>query len=200
MLRYERKARKKGFRVIAGIDEAGRGPLAGPVVAASVILGKKRFKARIDDSKKLSRLQRENAFFEILKSSMISVGIVNNKEIDKINILNATRRAMKESALGLGIKLDCVLIDGNIKLDLPCHKECIIRGDSKSLSIAAASIVAKVVRDSIMMGYDKIYPQYGFRYHKGYGTKRHMASLKNFGPCPIHRESFRPVTIRKEEQ
>lgn len=193
MLYHEKRARKKGFKFIVGIDEAGRGPLAGPVVAAAVILGKRFFNEEINDSKKLSEIKRKKAFSEILKSCLVAVGIVENTEIDKINILNATRFAMEQAVRGLGVKPDCLLIDGKIELNLPCHKKCIVKGDSKSLSIAAASIVAKVVRDSIMLLYHKTYPQYDFRYHKGYGTRRHFLALRNFGPCPIHRKSFRPV-------
>ena len=203
MLYYEKKAKKKGFKLIVGIDEAGRGPLAGPVVAAAVLVGKKLFKERIDDSKRLSPLKREKAFFEILRNCLVSVGIVNNKEVDKLNILNATNQAMEQAVLGLGIKPDYLLIDGRMKLNLPFRKECIIRGDSRSISIAAASIVAKVVRDAIMLEFDKIYPQYGFKYHKGYGTRKHFFVLKNFGPCLIHRKSFMPVKVaarRKREE
>ncbi len=195
MLYYEKKAKKKGFKFIVGIDEAGRGPLAGPVVAAAVLIGKRLFKERIDDSKKLSAIKREKAFFEILRNCLVSVGIVENAEIDKINILNATYRAMEQAVLGLGIKPDYLLIDGKINLDIPCHKECIIRGDGRSLSIAAASIVAKVVRDSIMFKLDKVYPNYDFKCHKGYGTKRHLFLLRRFGPCPIHRRTFEPVRL-----
>lgn len=193
MLRHEKKARRKGFKLIVGIDEAGRGPLAGPVVAASVLIGKKLFKERIDDSKKLSPLNRQKAFFEILRHCLVSVGIVDNTDIDRINILNATKRAMEQAVTGLGIEPDCLLIDGNITLNLPFHQEGIIKGDSKSISIAAASIIAKVVRDSLMLQFDTLYPQYGFRYHKGYGTRKHMSALKLFGPCPIHRKTFEPV-------
>jgi len=193
MLRYEKRAKRKGFKFIVGIDEAGRGPLAGPVVAASVLIGKRSFKERIDDSKRLSPLKREKAFFEILHSCLISVGIVDNDEIDKINILNATKRAMEKAVSGLGVEPDCLLIDGNIRLNLPFCQEGIVKGDSKSISIAAASIVAKVVRDSLMLKLDKVYPQYGFRYHKGYGTRRHMSALKDFGPCPVHRKTFEPL-------
>lgn len=195
MLRHEKRARRRGFRLIVGIDEAGRGPLAGPVVAASVLIGKRLFKERIDDSKLLSPMARQKAFFEILRHCLVSVGMVDNTDIDEINILNATKRAMEQAVSGLGIKPDCLLIDGNIKLNLPFHQEGIIRGDSKSISIAAASIVAKVVRDSLMLKFDMVYPQYGFRYHKGYGTKKHVSALKLFGPCPIHRRSFEPVRI-----
>lgn len=195
MLRYEKKAKRKGFKFITGIDEAGRGPLAGPVVAASVLIGKSKFKERIDDSKRLSPLKRRKAFFEILRNCLVSVGVVDNNEIDKINILNATKRAMEQAVLNLGMEPDCLLIDGNIKLNLPFHQESIIKGDSKSISIAAASIVAKVVRDSLMLELDRVYPQYGFRYHKGYGTKKHISALRNFGPCPVHRRTFEPVRI-----
>lgn len=195
MLYHERKARNKGFEIIVGIDEAGRGPLAGPVVAASVVLGKKRFKARIDDSKKLSPEKRSKAFVEILRTCLVSIGIVDHSKIDRVNIQKATQVAMEEAVLGLGIKPDCLLIDGRINLDLPFYKKCIIRGDSKSMSIAAASIVAKVVRDTIMSTYDGTYPEYEFRRHKGYGTLRHRSLLRNLGPCPIHRRSFK---LKKE--
>ena len=200
MFRYEKKARRKGHRIIVGIDEAGRGPLAGPVVAASVLIGKNFFDARIDDSKKLSPAKRNKAFCEIVRNCLISVGIVNNIQIDKVNILNATCRAMEAAVLGLGVKPDCLLIDGNIQLDLPFYQESIIRGDSKSISIAAASIVAKVTRDAIMLKFDKQFPQYGFRQHKGYGTKQHLCALKTFGPCPVHRKSFEPVRLALKTQ
>jgi ribonuclease HII len=193
MLRYEKRARRKGFKLIVGVDEAGRGPLAGPVVAASVLIGKRLFRERIDDSKKLSPLRRRKAFFEILRNCLVSVGVVDNEAIDKMNILNATVRAMEEAVLGLGMRPDCVLIDGNIRLGLPFHQEGIVRGDSKSISIAAASIVAKVVRDGLMLKFDAAYPQYGFSRHKGYGTRHHISALRLFGPCPIHRKTFEPV-------
>ncbi|MFH1847684.1 MAG: ribonuclease HII [Candidatus Omnitrophota bacterium] len=193
LLRFERQARKKGHRLIAGVDEAGRGPLAGPVVAASVILGKASFSARIDDSKKLSSAQRYRAFREIVSSSLVSVGIISHHLIDDINIYEATRLAMKEAVSGLGVKPDFALVDGRMRLDLPCSHKCIVRGDALSLSVAAASIVAKVVRDSIMLDYSEHYPQYGFSAHKGYPTKTHIKKLLKLGPCSIHRKSFRPV-------
>lgn len=199
MLYYEKKARRKGFKLIAGIDEAGRGPLAGPVVAAAVLMGKRLFNERIDDSKRLSPRKREKAFFEILRNCLVSVGAANHREIDKINILNATHRAMEQAVRGLGIKPDYLLIDGKIDLNLPIRKECIIRGDSRSISIAAASIVAKVVRDSMMFEFDRQYPQYGFKSHKGYGTQKHRLLLRSFGPCPIHRKSFMPVKMVMEK-
>jgi len=193
MLYHEKKARAKGYRFIAGVDEAGRGPLAGPVVAASVILGTHSFRERVTDSKVLSPRQRGRAFQEIVRTSLVSVGIVDSGEIDRLNILNATRCAMECAVMGLGVEPDCVLIDGTVTLRLPYYSKCIVRGDSRSLSIAAASIIAKVVRDSIMFELDRSYPQYGFRFHKGYGTVRHLSSLMHFGPCPIHRQSFEPV-------
>ncbi|MCX5716125.1 MAG: ribonuclease HII [Candidatus Omnitrophica bacterium] len=193
MLYYEKKAKRKGFKFIVGIDEAGRGSLAGPVVAASVILGKRVFKERIDDSKKLSSCMRERAFFEIMRNCLVSVGVVNNRQIDRVNILNATRQAMKQAVLGLGIKPDCLLVDGNMDMYLPYHSVYIIRGDSRSLSVAAASIIAKVTRDHIMLELDKKYPRYEFSRHKGYGTFRHVSLLKKFGPSPVHRMSFAPV-------
>jgi len=195
MLYYENKVRKKGFKFIAGIDEAGRGPLAGPVVAASVVLGKNLFYEKIYDSKRLSPKKRGKAFFEIVRYSLVSVGIVDNLEIDRINILNATKKAMVKAVLGLGMVPDCLLIDGNMRLDLPLYQNTIIGGDSKSLSVAAASIVAKVVRDSMMLKFDGLYPEYEFRKHKGYGTKRHFDLLKDHGLCPLHRISFIPLEL-----
>ncbi|MBI4335671.1 MAG: ribonuclease HII [Candidatus Omnitrophica bacterium] len=196
MLLYEKRASRKSYKLIAGIDEAGRGPLAGPVVAACVILGKRVFRARIDDSKKLSPPARERAFAEISRSCLVSVGIVDHEAIDNINILRATLLAMRESVLGMGVRPDYLLIDGNMKLRVPIAQECVVGGDGRSLSIAAASIVAKFVRDAIMLKFDKSYPVYGFSFHKGYGTKKHMRALGNFGPCPIHRRSFEPVKTR----
>lgn len=196
MFYYEKKARRKGYRLIVGIDEAGRGPLAGPVVAASVLIGKRFFNERIDDSKRLSPVKREKAFFEILRTCLVSVGTVDNAQIDAVNILNATKRAMEKAVLGLGIRPDYLLIDGRMRLNLPIRQEGIIKGDTKSLSIAAASIVAKVVRDAMMLIFDRQYPQYMFGRHKGYCTKKHVFLLRDFGPCPIHRKSFEPVKTR----
>jgi len=193
MLRYERKARREGFKHIAGIDEAGRGPLAGPVVAASLILKETRFTSRIDDSKKLTPKARLKAYGEILKKSQIGIGIVGEKAIDKINIYQATRRAMEQAVKKLKTKPDYLLVDGRIRLKHPSRKANIIGGDSKSLSIACASIVAKVTRDEIMKKYHKKYPEYNFARHKGYGTKEHFRRLMEFGPSPIHRTSFHPV-------
>ncbi|MFH1380788.1 MAG: ribonuclease HII [Candidatus Omnitrophota bacterium] len=193
MLRHERKANRQGFKFIAGLDEAGRGPLAGPVVAAAVILKDVVFKARIDDSKRLTPKLRSLAYREILEKAWIGVGIVCEKVIDQVNIYNATIAAMEQAVANLSKTPDYLLIDGTLKLDLNCGKRCIIRGDSKSLSIACASIVAKVVRDDMMHGYHKKFPKYGFDRHKGYGTKEHFSLIKRYGPSPIHRMSFYPL-------
>lgn len=193
MLYHERKANKRGFRHIAGIDEAGRGPLAGPVVAASIILRQVRFKHRIDDSKKLTARARLLAYGEILEKAWIGVGIVSEKIIDRINIYNATVLAMEKAVNNLGIKPDFLLVDGRIKLKTACGRSHIIKGDSKSLSIACASIIAKVTRDEIMREYHKKYPRYGFSRHKGYATREHVRRLMKHGPSPIHRASFNPV-------
>lgn len=197
MLYYERKLKKKGFDVIIGVDEAGRGPLAGPVVAAAVALNTYRFKNRIDDSKKLTSLAREKAFPEIIHKSVFGIGIVNEKIIDRVNILVATRMAMEQAITGLVNKLSPakvkrthIIVDGNLTLDVALPYACIINGDSKSKSIACASILAKVTRDRIMKLYDRVYPEYGFIRHKGYPTKIHRAVLKRLGPSLIHRKSF----------
>lgn len=197
MLYYENKFKKKGYKVIIGVDEVGRGPLAGPVVAAAVTLKTNRFKNRIDDSKKLTPRQRENAFLEIDRKAFFGIGIVNENIIDRLNILEATRIAMEQAVSELLDKLKKrqkknmhLLIDGNVRLENRISFTNIIRGDSKSKSIACASIMAKVTRDRIMDIYDKVYPQYGFIKHKGYCTRRHRAALNKFGPSIIHRRSF----------
>lgn len=198
---YEERFKRKGYNLVMGVDEAGRGCLAGPVVAAAVILKKARFKNRIDDSKKLSARQRENAFLEILDNSIFGIGIVDEKMVDSLNILNATRMAMKQAIEALIDKLKYrkvskkihILIDGNIKLDIKLPFTNIIKGDAKSKSIASASILAKVTRDRIMSLYHKVYPQYGFMRHKGYATQMHREAIKKFGPSLIHRKTFTGV-------
>ena len=192
-LYHELKARKAGHRLIAGLDEAGRGPLAGPVVASSVVLRNTRFKNRIDDSKKLTPKSRNLAFKEILKKAWVGVGIVSEKSIDHLNIFRATTKAMEKAIKSLEVKPDYLLIDGRVPVRSSIKKSHIIGGDSKSLTIACASIVAKVTRDNIMKKYDKKFPRYGFSKHKGYGTKEHVRNLNKYGPSPIHRTSFRPV-------
>jgi len=197
VLYYERKLKKKGYDLIIGVDEAGRGPLAGPVVAAAVILKVNRFKNRIDDSKKLTASAREEAFWEIIDNSVFGIGIIDEKVIDELNILVATRKAMEQAIRSLvkklgriNLKKAHIIVDGNMapETNFPCT--CIIKGDAKSKSIASASILAKVTRDSIMSIYDKVYPYYGFLKHKGYPTEMHRSILKAFGPSAAHRKSF----------
>jgi ribonuclease HII len=191
----ESRLKRLGFDTIIGIDEAGRGPLAGPLVVGAVYLKATRFRNRIDDSKKLTRSQRENAFLEIIQKSEFALSVVDETRIDTLNILNATRLCMEEAVYSLLKKLEvkriCILVDGGIKLrifDYPVFN--IIKGDSKSKTIASASILAKVSRDQIMSLYHKVWPHYGFTKHKGYSTDFHRLALKRFGPCPIHRLSF----------
>lgn len=194
LLSFERDLTKKGYKLIGGIDEAGRGPLAGPVVAACVILDIDLPILGIDDSKKLSKSQRESLYLEIKKNAIaIGIGIVDNKVIDEINILRASLEAMIQAVKNLPIKPDFLLIDGQFYPEIDFPKQAIIGGDSKSLSIASASIIAKVTRDKIMLELDKIYPQYGFSRNKGYPTKEHISALKKYGPCDIHRKTFAPV-------
>ncbi len=192
-LEFEKEIWAKG-RIPAGVDEAGRGPLAGPVVAAAVVLPDDCKIEGLDDSKKLSHSKREKILEEI-KSIAISyaIGIVEPEEIDKINILRASLLAMEISVKQLTTKPDYLLIDGNQKTSLLLMQETIVKGDSKSCSIAAASILAKVTRDSIMEEYHSIYPEYNFKGHKGYPTKEHYQALREYGPCPIHRKTFRGV-------
>ncbi len=190
--KYEKEYYEKGYSCIAGIDEAGRGPLAGPVVAGCVILPKGALIEGVNDSKKLSEKKREKLYDDITSQAIAwGVGIVDHTVIDEINILNATRKAMKMALESLKVKPDFILIDAEKKVDtdgipyLP-----IIKGDALSISIGAASIVAKVTRDRMMREYDKLYPMYGFEKHKGYGTKAHVDAIKIYGPCEIHRRSF----------
>jgi ribonuclease HII len=197
LLYYETDLKKKGFDFIIGVDEAGRGPLAGPVVAAAAVLNTYRFKNRIDDSKKLTALSREKAFLELIDKSVFGIGIIGEKIIDRVNILQATRLAMEQAINFLIDKLSYIdssrihiIVDGNVKLNSSFPYTNIINGDAKSKSIACASILAKVTRDHIMRLYDRTYPQYKFIIHKGYPTKMHKEILKRLGPCLIHRKSF----------
>ena len=193
--RYEQAARAAGHMVIAGIDEVGRGPLAGPVVAACIVLPEGFDLTGINDSKKLTERQRERADERIRRDALaLALGVVGPDEIDRINILRATHQAMRLAFLALSPVPDYVLIDGLPVRDFPCPmQQAIIKGDSHSASIAAASIVAKVARDNLMRQYDAVYPEYGFAGHKGYGAATHLAALRQHGPCPIHRRSFAPV-------
>ncbi len=187
----EHEAFKKGYGYVAGVDEAGRGPLAGPVCAAAVILPADFYLSGIDDSKKLTEKQRIRLYNEIIKGAVsYCVSIVKNDIIDKINILNATFKAMCEAVEGLKPAADFVLVDGNKVKGLDKPHRCIIKGDTKSISIAAASVLAKVTRDAIMYKLDDDYPGYGFKKHKGYPTKAHYSALTELGACPIHRMSF----------
>lgn len=191
MSKYEKDAFKNGYSLIAGVDEAGRGPLAGPVVGAAVILPKGIFIPGLNDSKKLSEKRREQ-FFDIIKNEAldIGVGIIEHDEIDKINILNAAKKAMVLSLQNLKTGAEIAMVDAE-KLDISGVEQIsIVKGDTLSISIAAASIIAKVTRDRLMREMDKEYPQYGFLKHKGYGTKEHINAIKKYGICPIHRISF----------
>ena len=192
-LEYEKSAWKNGFSIVAGIDEAGRGPLAGPVVAAAVVLKTVNFENRIDDSKRLTARQRQRAFSEIIKKSVFGIGTVDNSLIDKLNIAKATILAMRQALFNLFIRPDFALIDGIMEIGNDIPQRCIKRGDSRSLSIAAASIIAKVTRDDIMLKYHKQFPAYNFLNNKGYGTKEHVSILEKRGPCRIHRRSFKPI-------
>ena len=192
MLDYELEYYKSGKKLIAGVDEAGRGPLAGPVCVAAVIMPFEQDKIieEINDSKKLTEKKREQ-LFEKIKNTAISYNIVfvDEKTIDSINILNTTKLGMKQAIEGLGVKPELVLIDA-VKIDTCVPTESIIKGDAKSYNIAAASILAKVTRDKLMVELDKKYPEYNIKKHKGYGTKEHIENLKKFGKCEIHRNSF----------
>ena len=183
----------QGFLSLAGVDEAGRGPLAGPVVASAVIVRDFSFSEPVDDSKALTARARETAYEEIWDKCAVGVGVIAPEVIDEINILEASMLAMEEAVRQLKTAPDCVLIDGRKTPDLPYCRFPIVNGDARSFSIACASIVAKVTRDRIMNRYDEIYPKYGFKNHKGYGTRQHLAALERHGPCKIHRRTFEPV-------
>lgn len=180
-------------RFFAGVDEVGRGPLAGPVVAAAVIVIRDWNPAGLNDSKKVSPAIRQKLFWEISQASLLGLGIVSESEIDRINIYQASRLAMKRAVLALSRTPDFLLIDGNAAIDLPLPQKTVIQGDAKSASIAAASIIAKVYRDAWMDSQDGLYPGYDFKGHKGYATPVHLEKIKIYGPCPIHRRTFSPI-------
>ena len=182
----------KGIKYIAGIDEAGRGPLAGPVVVASVIMPENSMIEGVNDSKKVSEKRREKLYDIILEEAIsYGIGIIYQDEIDKINILQATKKGLTEAVEQMKIKPELIMVDALTGIDtLGIPYQSIIKGDAKCYSISAASIIAKVTRDRIMREWDKVYPEYGFASHKGYGTAKHIAALKEYGPCEIHRKSF----------
>ena len=190
-LEFEEAAKARGYQHVCGVDEAGRGPLAGPVCAAAVILPENTIIEGVNDSKKLSEKKRE-ALFDVIRNTAVAycVAYASVEEIEKMNILNATMLAMKRAVEGLEVPADYAMIDGNRLPDLSIDAEYIIKGDARSMSIASASILAKVSRDRLMYEYAKEYPQYAFDKHKGYGTKVHKAALLEYGPCPYHRMSF----------
>jgi ribonuclease HII len=203
---FEQEAYERGYRCVAGLDEVGRGPLAGPVVAAAVVLPRGFVHAEIKDSKLLTRKQREKMAAVIRQTAFCwAVGVVGVKEIDRINILEASLLAMVKALASLASKADCLLIDGNQSIPLglfragkfpngaSTYQRTIIKGDRLCLSIAAASIIAKVTRDDLMIELDRRYPQYGFAAHKGYSCVAHFEALRRFGPSPAHRRSFKPV-------
>ena len=193
--RIEFKLRREGIGLIAGVDEAGIGPLAGPVVAAAVLLKENAKVPGLDDSKKLTRKKRDELFEYIMGSALsIGIGIMDHGEIDRVNILNASHEAMAAAVNSLSVRPDYILVDGNKSVpgvDIP--QETVVHGDRLSHAIAAASVIAKVIRDRIMEHYDGVYPRYLFKKHKGYGTKLHKKLLRKYGPSPIHRWSYGPV-------
>lgn len=201
-LAFEQEAWQSGLLFVAGVDEAGRGPLAGPVVASAVLFDPSLFDddpgrrfAGLTDSKKLSASQRDTFFSELTRCRGVRIGcaVIGAEEIDRINILQATWKAMADALLQLDPLPALALVDGRPVRGLPCPSRSIVKGDAKSLSIAAASVIAKVTRDRLMDELDAQYPHYGFARHKGYGTTGHLAALRRHGPCPQHRRSFRPV-------
>lgn len=195
---YENQCAEQGYLSICGVDEAGRGPLAGPVCAAAVILKPNDIIEGVNDSKKLSEKKRE-ALYDVIKDRAVAYNIAfaSVEEIEELNILNATMLAMKRAVEGLPKAADYAIIDGNKTTDLSIPCSAIVKGDANSMSIAAASILAKVTRDRLMLEYDKEYPQYMFAKHKGYGTKVHTQAIREYGPCPIHRMSFLKKILSK---
>lgn len=203
MLQEEEKLWKKGFACIVGIDEAGRGPLAGPVSAGAVFVSERDFKELrknklIKDSKLLSEIKRKEVFEQIINDKRFKwgIGIISEKIIDKVNILEATKLAMIKAVKDLErknkIKADFLILDGKMKINLEIEQKSIVAADRKVFSVSVASIIAKVRRDELMLKYDKLYPQYNFKKHKGYGTKEHIEKIKEYGRCEIHRKSFGP--------
>ncbi|MFA7463846.1 MAG: ribonuclease HII [Syntrophales bacterium] len=194
MYEFESRARRSGFSLVAGVDEAGRGPLAGPVVAAAVVLPADYRNSEIRDSKQLSSKKRDEMYGILINEAVsFGLGVVEPSVIDQMNILRASLLAMKEAVMNLSSGIDFLLIDGNQGIDLPIPQQTIIDGESHSISVAAASIIAKVSRDRIMEIYHRQYPQYNFINNKGYGTEEHRRAIKIHGCCKLHRMSFKPV-------
>lgn len=194
LLEYEKELYKKGLNFIAGIDEVGRGPLCGPVVACACILPINYQLDGLNDSKKISEKKREELYEILIKDALsYGIGIISPKRIDEINILEATKEAMKEAVNNLDIKPEYLLIDA-VKLDIDINSTSIIKGDAKSASIAAASIIAKVTRDRMMIELSEMYPEYSFEKHKGYGTKAHIEAVKKFGVKDFYRFTFAPIS------
>lgn len=200
MLEIEDDLYLKGYKLICGVDEAGRGPLCGPVVAAAVILKPDDMIEGVNDSKKISPKKREELYEVIMNKALaVGVGIKDVDVIEKVNILNATKLAMKEAIENLKVRPEYVLIDGNQMIDIDIKAQTVVSGDAKSESIAAASIIAKVTRDRMLIEYDKKYPEYGFKNHKGYGTKAHIEAIKKYGLTPIHRKSFCTKFVKEDK-
>ena len=194
-LQYENEAYQKGYHYIIGLDEAGRGPMAGPLVVGGVIFPKGFYDERINDSKKLTEKKREALYdFIIEKALAYDIEVISVEEVDKLTVYEASRTGMRRIIERIGVKPDFALTDAMPLGDDAIDHLSIIKGDAKSASIAAASIIAKVTRDRLMLQYDEQYPEYGFAQHKGYGTAEHIAALRKYGPCSIHRKSFEPVT------
>ena len=194
MLEFEKKYYDMGYKYIAGVDEAGRGPLAGPVFAAAVIFDKDTYIEEINDSKKLSEKKRDELYDVIIEKALsYCIVSVDEKEIDRINILASTLKCFNLAVSGLSVKPDVALIDGNRVGEMPTQCETVVKGDARSMSIAAASILAKVARDRYITELDKKYPEYNFAKHKGYGTKEHLEAIAKYGPSPIHRLTFKGV-------
>lgn len=190
---YEGSIIRAGYKLVAGVDEAGRGPLAGPVVASAVILSSDHSIEGIQDSKSLSPRRRQELFSKIVATSAVGIGVVSEVLIDEINILKAALKAMERAVASLPLKPDWVLVDGPMKPQVPYPVTAIVEGDKVCVSIAAASIIAKVTRDRLMKAYDMFYPQYGFVQHKGYSTRAHCSALERYGPSLLHRYTFKPV-------
>lgn len=194
MVPYENHLKKQGYKIIAGCDEAGRGPWAGPVIAAACILPQRvRCKFKLRDSKRLTPKRREEIFDYLIKKTIYGIGITERRDIDRLGLIKATNLAFKKAINNLPIKPDYLLIDGRDKFKFNISFKSIIKGDLKIRSVAAASIIAKVVRDRIMQNYARKYQNYGFEFHKGYGTVRHRQALQKYGICSLHRRSYRPI-------